>query len=159
MNSDGFRERDKRGNNQIGSSRPLKFYTVKQVADIFAVSERTVRRWITQRSLIAHPFGRVNKQSAVTVVSTEDIDDVEIARKHQRVIHGATLEVTAIAQDLCRRLAAVNAFAFGQPISGFALSGKKFAGEDQCQGEIISRPSRSNPTWPRDTRPPTPIGD
>jgi excisionase family DNA binding protein len=37
----------------------MQFFTVRQVAHLLAVSERTVRRWIKQRELVAHPFGRV----------------------------------------------------------------------------------------------------
>jgi excisionase family DNA binding protein len=35
----------------------MQFYTVKQVADMLAVSERTVRRWIESGKLVAHVFG------------------------------------------------------------------------------------------------------
>jgi excisionase family DNA binding protein len=42
----------------VPASPKMQFYTVKQVAEILVVSERTIRRWITQRKLVAHPFGR-----------------------------------------------------------------------------------------------------
>ena len=35
----------------------MQFYTIKQGAGMLAVSERTVRRWIKARKLVAHPFG------------------------------------------------------------------------------------------------------
>jgi excisionase family DNA binding protein len=41
------------------SSRPItRFYTVAQVADLLAVSTRSVRRWIAHGELLAHKFGR-----------------------------------------------------------------------------------------------------
>ncbi len=41
------------------STKPLtRFYTVAQVADLVAVSQRSVRRWIAARELLAHKFGR-----------------------------------------------------------------------------------------------------
>ncbi len=40
------------------STKPLTFYTVAQVADLLAVSTRSVRRWITAKDLLAHKFGR-----------------------------------------------------------------------------------------------------
>jgi excisionase family DNA binding protein len=35
-----------------------RFYTVAQVADLLAVSTRSIRRWIVARELLAHKFGR-----------------------------------------------------------------------------------------------------
>jgi excisionase family DNA binding protein len=52
-------KRDKRGNDQACSARPLKFYTIQDVAEMLLVSKRTVRRWIELRKLIAHPIGGV----------------------------------------------------------------------------------------------------
>jgi len=41
------------------SSKPLpRFYTVEQVANLLSVSQRSVRRWIAARELLAHKFGR-----------------------------------------------------------------------------------------------------
>ena len=41
------------------SSKPAtRFYTVAQVADLLAVSSRTVRRWVAAGDLPAHRFGR-----------------------------------------------------------------------------------------------------
>ena len=41
------------------STKPLtRFYTVSQVANLLAVSSRSVRRWIAARDLLAHKFGR-----------------------------------------------------------------------------------------------------
>ena len=40
------------------STKPLtRFYTVSQVANLLAVSSRSVRRWIAARELLAHKFG------------------------------------------------------------------------------------------------------
>ena len=40
------------------SSKPItRFYTVAQVADLLAVSTRSVRRWIARGELLAHKFG------------------------------------------------------------------------------------------------------
>jgi excisionase family DNA binding protein len=35
----------------------MRFFTITQVADLFGVSSRTVRRWIEQKKLVAHYFG------------------------------------------------------------------------------------------------------
>ena len=41
------------------SSKPItRFYTVAQVADLLAVSTRSVRRWLARGELLAHKFGR-----------------------------------------------------------------------------------------------------
>lgn len=41
------------------SSKPIpRFYTVMQVAELLAVSTRSVRRWIAAGELSAHKFGR-----------------------------------------------------------------------------------------------------
>jgi excisionase family DNA binding protein len=37
----------------------IEFYTIDGVADALDVRDRTVRRWIKDRKLIAHRFGRV----------------------------------------------------------------------------------------------------
>jgi excisionase family DNA binding protein len=44
----------------------MAFYTVNQVADMLAVSNRTVRRWITNGRLVAHVFG-----GAVRIAETD----------------------------------------------------------------------------------------
>ena len=41
------------------NSSPKRFHSVSQVADLLGVSERSVWRWIDQRELIAHRFGRL----------------------------------------------------------------------------------------------------
>ncbi len=41
------------------SSKPMtRFYTVAGVAELLAVSTRSVRRWIAAGELLAHRFGR-----------------------------------------------------------------------------------------------------
>jgi excisionase family DNA binding protein len=41
------------------STKPLsRFYTVTQIAELLAVSGRSVRRWISAGELLAHKFGR-----------------------------------------------------------------------------------------------------
>ena len=35
-----------------------RFYTIAQVANMLAVSSRSVRRWIAAGELLAHKFGR-----------------------------------------------------------------------------------------------------
>jgi excisionase family DNA binding protein len=41
------------------STKPMaRFYTVAQVADLLAVSTRSIRRWIAAGELLAHKFGR-----------------------------------------------------------------------------------------------------
>lgn len=47
------------------SKTPL-FYSVNQVADMLAVSDRTVRRWIKSGKLVAHVFG-----SAVRIADSD----------------------------------------------------------------------------------------
>ena len=37
--------------------KPMRFYTVSQVAQMLSVSPRTVRRWIEDKKLVAHKFG------------------------------------------------------------------------------------------------------
>jgi excisionase family DNA binding protein len=44
----------------------MTFYTVNEVADMLAVSPRTVRRWITNKQLVAHVFG-----GAVRIAETD----------------------------------------------------------------------------------------
>ena len=36
----------------------VRFYTIAQVAELLATSQRTVRRWVATGELIAHKFGR-----------------------------------------------------------------------------------------------------
>jgi excisionase family DNA binding protein len=41
------------------STKPLiRFFTVRQVAEMLAVSTRSIRRWISDGELLAHKFGR-----------------------------------------------------------------------------------------------------
>jgi excisionase family DNA binding protein len=41
------------------NAKPVtRFYTVAQVAELLAVSTRSVRRWIVRGELLAHKFGR-----------------------------------------------------------------------------------------------------
>ena len=41
------------------STKPMaRFYTVAEIADMLVVSLRTVRRWIAEKELLAHKFGR-----------------------------------------------------------------------------------------------------
>jgi excisionase family DNA binding protein len=42
----------------MNTKSPLRFYSIAQVADLLAVSPRSVRRWVTTRELLAHKFGR-----------------------------------------------------------------------------------------------------
>jgi excisionase family DNA binding protein len=44
----------------------VAFYTVNEVADMLAVSSRTVRRWITIGQLVTHVFG-----GAVRIAETD----------------------------------------------------------------------------------------
>jgi excisionase family DNA binding protein len=36
----------------------VRFYTIAQVAELLAISERSVRRWVATGELTAHKFGR-----------------------------------------------------------------------------------------------------
>ena len=48
------------------SVKPMTgFYTVEQIADLLAVSTRSVRRWIAAGELLAHKFGRQVRISEV----------------------------------------------------------------------------------------------
>ena len=41
------------------STKPMaRFYTVAEIADMLVVSLRTVGRWIAEKELLAHKFGR-----------------------------------------------------------------------------------------------------
>jgi excisionase family DNA binding protein len=40
------------------STKLARFYTVAEIADMLVVSLRTVRRWIAEKELLAHKFGR-----------------------------------------------------------------------------------------------------
>ncbi len=42
----------------MSSKSMTRFYTVAEVADLLVVSTRSVRRWIAERQLLAHKFGR-----------------------------------------------------------------------------------------------------
>jgi excisionase family DNA binding protein len=44
----------------------VAFYTVNEVADMLAVSPRTVRRWIAKNQLVVHVFG-----GAVRIAETD----------------------------------------------------------------------------------------
>jgi excisionase family DNA binding protein len=41
-----------------GMKQLVRFYTIAQVAELLAISERSVRRWIATGELVAHKFGR-----------------------------------------------------------------------------------------------------
>ena len=43
----------------MAKTEPETFYTVAEIAEHLSVSERTVRRWIRDRKLIAHRLGRL----------------------------------------------------------------------------------------------------
>ena len=51
------RERAERASKLRASGAPAKFYTVAQVAEMLAVSVRTVHRWIARRELAVHRLG------------------------------------------------------------------------------------------------------
>jgi excisionase family DNA binding protein len=42
----------------MSSKSVPRFYTVAQIADLLAVSTRSVRRWIARGELLAHKFSR-----------------------------------------------------------------------------------------------------
>ena len=42
-----------------------RFFTVTQVADLLAVSTRSVRRWVANGELFAHKFGRTVRISEI----------------------------------------------------------------------------------------------
>jgi excisionase family DNA binding protein len=42
----------------MSTKSPMRFYTIAQVADLLAVSPRSVRRWVASEELLAHKFGR-----------------------------------------------------------------------------------------------------
>jgi excisionase family DNA binding protein len=42
----------------MNTKSPMRFYTIAQVADLLAVSPRSVRRWVASEELLAHKFGR-----------------------------------------------------------------------------------------------------
>ena len=55
------------------SSRPItRFYTVAQVAELLAVSTRSVRRWIAAGELLAHKFGRQVRISEINLKAFVD---------------------------------------------------------------------------------------
>lgn len=42
-----------------GAHKPReRFFTIQEIAEALGVSERTVRRWVSDGSLSAHRFGR-----------------------------------------------------------------------------------------------------
>jgi excisionase family DNA binding protein len=49
---------DRQRPNQGSGARIPKFFTVEQVAEALDVDPRTVRRWIANRTLAVHRFGR-----------------------------------------------------------------------------------------------------
>jgi excisionase family DNA binding protein len=51
------RERAERASKLRASGAPAKFYTVAQVAEMLAVSVRTVHRWIERGELPVHRLG------------------------------------------------------------------------------------------------------
>jgi excisionase family DNA binding protein len=42
----------------MSSKSMTRFYTVAEVADLLAISTRSVRRWIAAGELLVHKFGR-----------------------------------------------------------------------------------------------------
>jgi len=54
-----------------------RFFTVAQVAELLAVSTRSVRRWITTRELLAHKFRRQ--------VRVAEIDLLAFLQRHRGV--------------------------------------------------------------------------
>lgn len=51
--------------------RPSRFLTVSEIADLYQVSTRTVRRWISSKKLAAHRIGSILR------VSTKSMNDFE----------------------------------------------------------------------------------
>jgi excisionase family DNA binding protein len=51
------RQYGQRGTDQVGSARPMKFYTMQDIARMLDVSLRSVRRYIERGELIVHRFG------------------------------------------------------------------------------------------------------
>jgi excisionase family DNA binding protein len=49
-----------------------RFYTVAQVAELLAVSTRSVRRWIAAGELSAHKFGRQVRISEINLKAFVD---------------------------------------------------------------------------------------
>jgi excisionase family DNA binding protein len=45
-------------NGRSVSAGAIRFYSISEIAEITAVSSRTVRRWIAQKDLIAHRLGK-----------------------------------------------------------------------------------------------------
>ncbi len=43
--------------NQPSSLATVRFHTIREVADLLQVSQKTVRRWIEAGDLVAHRFG------------------------------------------------------------------------------------------------------
>ena len=44
--------------NQSSSLTAAHFHTIREIAELLQVSQKTVRRWIDQGDLVAHRFGR-----------------------------------------------------------------------------------------------------
>jgi excisionase family DNA binding protein len=60
------------------SAKPVtRFYTVAQVAELLAVSTRSVRRWIAAGELLAHKFRRQ--------VRVAEIDLLAFLQRHRGV--------------------------------------------------------------------------
>ncbi len=55
-------------------SNDMRFYTIASVAELLAVSTRTVRRWIERGHLVAHRFG--------TAVRIADSDLTAFVTRH-----------------------------------------------------------------------------
>ena len=51
----------------MSSKLVQRFYTIAEVADLLVVSTRTVRRWISDRELLAHKFGRQVRISEINL--------------------------------------------------------------------------------------------
>jgi excisionase family DNA binding protein len=58
---------------------PTKFFTIAQIAEVLGISERTVRRWVAGKLLIAH---RIN---GLVRISEADFQDFLIGHRERRV--------------------------------------------------------------------------
>ena len=64
------------------STKPMtRFYTVAQVADLLAVSTRSVRRWIAGGRSLAHKFGRQVRISEIDLRAFVEARPVQMSRQ------------------------------------------------------------------------------
>ena len=56
----------------MSTKQLTRFYTVSEVANLLAVSSRSVRRWIAAGELLAHRFGRQVRISEIDLRSFVD---------------------------------------------------------------------------------------